>query len=208
MKKIFLESRSLEDALTVVASRLDAIGIGRLSEEIIPSTFALGRITAAPVFARYSSPFYHSAAMDGYAVRFAETLTASETSPAVLKVGVQALPVDTGDPMPEGFDAVIMIEDVNRSEDMLEIYASVTPYQNVRPIGEDIVATELIVSENHVLRPADIGALLASGHIEIAVIKKPKIAVIPTGTELVEPAIVKNRPPVPPAATLEAIDEA
>jgi putative molybdopterin biosynthesis protein len=68
----------------------------------------------------------------------------------------------------------------------------------VRPIGEDIVATELIVSENHVLRPVDIGALLASGHVEIAVIKKPKIAVIPTGTELIEPVLVKNRPPVPP----------
>jgi putative molybdopterin biosynthesis protein len=198
MKKVFLESLSLEDALKLVFRRLDTIGIGRLPEEIIRSACALGRITAAPVFARYSSPFYHSAAMDGYAVRFAETLTASETSPSVLEVGVQALPVDTGDPMPEGFDAVIMIEDVNRSKDMLEIYAPVTPYQNVRPIGEDIVATELIVSENHVLRPVDIGALLASGHIEIAVIKKPMIAIIPTGTELIEPALVKNRPPVPP----------
>ena len=198
MKKVFLESRSLEDALKIVSDRLDAIGVGRLPKEIIPSVKALGRITAAPVFARYSSPFYHSAAMDGYAVRFAETLTASEPSPSALKIGVQAIPVDTGDPMPDGFDAVIMIEDVNRSEGSIEIYAPVTPYQNVRPIGEDIVATELIVSENHVLRPVDIGALLASGHIEIDVTRRPKISIIPTGTELIEPENVKERAPVPP----------
>ncbi len=198
MKKVFLESRSLEDALKLLSDRLDAAGIGRLAAETIPSSLALGRITAAPVYARYSSPFYHSAAMDGFAVRFAETLTASEQAPATLKVGSQAFPVDTGDPMPEGADAVIMIEDVNRTADSIEIYAPVTPYQHVRPIGEDIVATELIVSENHVLRPVDIGALLASGHVEISVIKKPKIAIIPTGTELIEPETVRNRPPVPP----------
>jgi len=198
MKKVFLESLSLEDALKCLSERLDELGIHRLPEETIPSSLALGRITAAPVFARYSSPFYHSAAMDGFAVRFSDTLTATEHSPATLKLGFQAFPVDTGDPMPERADAVIMIEDVNRSSDSIEIYAPVTPYQHVRPIGEDIVATELIVSENHVLRPVDVGALLASGHVDIAVIRKPKIAVIPTGTELVEPEMVRTRQPVAP----------
>ncbi|MGO9950724.1 MAG: molybdopterin biosynthesis protein [Dissulfurispiraceae bacterium] len=198
MKKVFLESRSLEESLKMYFERLDAIGVGRLPAEILPTTCSLGRITAAPVFARYSSPFYHSAAMDGYAVRFAETLIASEQSPAMLEIGARAIPVDTGDPMPEGFNAVIMIEDVNRSAEFIEIYAPVTPYQHVRPIGEDIVATELIVSENHVLRPVDIGALLASGHLEVSVLKRPRIAIIPTGTELVDPETVKHRAPIPP----------
>ncbi|HMK55136.1 MAG TPA: molybdopterin biosynthesis protein [Dissulfurispiraceae bacterium] len=198
MKKVFLESRSLEESLRVLSELLKTRGIGRLPEETIPSKLSLGRITAAPVFARYSSPFYHSAAMDGFAVRFAETLTASEQQPALLKIGSQAVPVDTGDPMPEGFNAVIMIEDVNRSGDSIEIYAPATPYQHVRPIGEDIVATELIVPENHVLRPMDIGALLASGHIDVSVVRKPVVAIIPTGTELVEPEMVRRRAPVPP----------
>jgi putative molybdopterin biosynthesis protein len=198
MKKVFLESRSLEESLKIFFERLDSIGVGRLSVETLPTALSLGRITAAPVFARYSSPFYHSAAMDGYAVRFTETLTASEQSPGLLAIGTQAMPVDTGDPMPEGFNAVIMIEDVNRPGEFIEIYSPVTPYQHVRPIGEDIVATELIVSENHLLRPVDIGALLASGHVEVQVLKRPRIAIIPTGTELVDPETVRHRAPVPP----------
>ncbi|MDP2279716.1 MAG: molybdopterin-binding protein, partial [Nitrospirota bacterium] len=106
--------------------------------------------------------------------------------------------MDTGDPMPDGFNAVIMIEDVNvisnqqsavssQREDFIEITEPATPWQNVRVIGEDIVATELILPENHRIRPVDVGAMLAGGHIDINVRRKPKVVIIPTGTEIVEP---------------------
>lgn len=202
MKQVFLDSLSLEEAIKVLFDNLDARGLQHLSSEIINVTESLGRITAEPVFARYSSPFYHSAAMDGYAVRFADTFTASETSPCMLKIGYDAVYVDTGDPMPEGFNAVIMIEDVNiitgQEEEYIEIYQPATPYQHVRTIGEDIVATELIIPENHKIRPIDIGAMLASGHLEVSVRRRPKVAVIPTGTEIIEPETVKDRLPQPP----------
>ncbi|HZK18588.1 MAG TPA: molybdopterin biosynthesis protein, partial [Clostridia bacterium] len=96
--------------------------------------------------------------------------------------------IDTGDPMPEGFDAVIMIEDVHFLDDKtFEITAAVSPWENVRPIGEDVVATEMILPANHLIRPVDIGAILAGGLIEIKVHPKPKVALIPTGNELVQP---------------------
>lgn len=199
MKQVFLDSMSLEKARALLGERLDAAGLCRAPAERIPVQEAQGRTTAAAVFAKYSSPFYHSAAMDGYAVRFADTFGASETSPGQLKLGQQALPIDTGDPLPEGFNAVIMIEDVNRiSEEVIEIYSPATPYQHVRTIGEDIVATELIVPENHRLRAIDIGALLASGHLDIEVRKRPVVAIIPTGTEIIESETVRERPPLPP----------
>jgi putative molybdopterin biosynthesis protein len=208
MKQVFLDSLSLEDAIKVLFDNLDARGLHRLSSEIINVTESHGRITAEPVFARYSSPFCHSAAMDGYAVRFPDTFTASETSPCMLRIGYDAVYVDTGDPMPEGFNAVIMIEDVNvirqkaigerQEAEYIEIYQPATPYQHVRTIGEDIVATELIIPENHKIRHIDIGAMLASGHLEVSVKRRPKVAIIPTGTEIIEIEAVKNRPPEPP----------
>lgn len=210
MRKIFLESLSLDEAILILLRRLDAMGSYRLPPEVVNVIESAGRITAEAVFAKYSSPSYHSAAMDGYAVRFADTFTASETSPFLLKVGYDAVYVDTGAPMPEGFNAVIMIEDVNiirrRSEEgrrqvteeYIEIYQPATPYQHVRTIGEDIVSTELIIPEGHKIRPIDTGALLASGHITVSVRKKPLISVIPTGNEIIEPDIARNRHPEPP----------
>lgn len=198
MKQVFLDSLSLDKALDTLFRHIDEIGIQRMPTEKIRVVDAQGRVSAEPVFAKYSSPFYHSAAMDGYAVRFTDTFTATETSPSKLKLGEDAVYVDTGDPLPEGFNAVIMIEDVNLVDEYIEIYQSVAPYQHVRTIGEDIVATELIIPENHTIRAMDIGALLASGHLEIAVRKRPGVAVIPTGTEIIEPEQVRNRPPQPP----------
>jgi putative molybdopterin biosynthesis protein len=154
--------------------------------EIVPLDQAQGRITAAPVWAKVSSPSYDSAAMDGVAVRAQDTIGATETSPVRLEVGAQAVWVDTGDPMPPGFDAVIMVEVVHEvDESTLEIQAPVPPYHHVRPLGEDIVATELVLPENHRLRPVDIGACAAAGLTELAVRRRPRVAVIPTGTELV-----------------------
>ncbi len=202
-REIYLEGTPLHEALTKWLSRFDSEESGRpLPREIIHVKDSLGRITAEAIIAKISSPFYHSSAMDGYAVRFVDTFGASETSPKRLRTEEQAVYVDTGDPMPDGFNAVIMIEDVNivraKSKEQsaksekdesgyIEIISPATPWQNVRVIGEDIVATELILPENHRIRPVDTGAMLAAGYTEVAVRRKPKVVVIPTGTEIVEP---------------------
>jgi len=212
-KNVYIESTPLDKAMAVWETRLEREGLHRpLAPESIRVGNSLGRITAGAVIAKISSPFYHAAAMDGYAVKFSETFGASETHPVRLRIGGQALYVDTGDPMPEGFNAVIMIEEVNRvrdeqseiggrhaptessdSAEYIEIIEPATPWQHVRTIGEDIVATELILPENHKIRPMDIGALLAGGHTEIMVRRKPLVAVIPTGDELVEPGSRLNK---------------
>jgi len=192
MKKgIYIENTPLDKALKMWREELAALIRRPLHQEIVHVSELLGRITAEPVYAEISSPFYHSSAMDGYAVRFIDTIGATESMPKALSLPDMAVYVDTGDPLPDGFDAVIMIEDVSKvTEDdgeYIEVMAPATPWQHVRVIGEDIVGTELIIPENHVIRPADIGAIIAGGHREIAVRKRPSIAVIPTGTELVEP---------------------
>ena len=154
--------------------------------EEVPVDDANGRITAGPVWARTSSPHYDSAAMDGIAVRAADTIGASETSPTRLSVGEQAVWVDTGDPVPEGYDAVVMVEHVHEVDDAtVEIQAPVPPYHHVRPLGEDMVASELLLPESHMLRPVDLGACAAAGLTQLQVRRRPTVAVIPTGSELV-----------------------
>jgi putative molybdopterin biosynthesis protein len=187
-QKKFLSNTPLAEAIKMYDDALKAANIlAPLPGERVAVQDALGRVTSEAVIADISSPFYHSAAMDGYAVKFIDTFGAAETRPKRLAVPAQAIAVDTGDPMPDGFDAVIMIEDVERvSESEIEILRAATPWQHVRLVGEDIVATELIISENHVIRPVDMAAMLASGHLQVMVRRRPKIAILPTGTELVE----------------------
>jgi putative molybdopterin biosynthesis protein len=188
-QKKYLSNTPLAEALHIYNEALKAANIGvPLPGERVAISDALGRITSEAVIAKISSPFYHSAAMDGYAVKFIDTFGAAETRPKRLATPSQAVAVDTGDPMPDGFDAVIMIEDVEKvSAGEIEILKAATPWQHVRLVGEDIVATELVISENHVIRPVDMAAMIASGHKTVMVRKRPVIAVIPTGTELVEP---------------------
>ncbi len=186
-RRYYLSDIPLDDALNRFFTALeDAGALAHTPSEIVPLTDARGRVTADPVWAKISSPHYDSAAMDGIAVRSANTLGATETSPLRLMVGEQAVWVDTGDPMPDGFDAVIMVEVVHEIDvDTLEIQSPAAPYQHVRPLGEDIVATELVLPENHILRPVDLGACAAAGLSELSVRSKPRVAVIPTGNELV-----------------------
>ena len=158
---------------------------------------ALGRVTAEPVWARISSPHYHASAMDGFAIRAVSTHGALPSKPVTLRVGPEAEYVDTGDPLPDWANAVIPIENVEsleedgrltaeiRNADAIRIRASVTPWSHVRPLGEDIVATQLVLPAGHVLKAVDLGAIAASGHQEIRVARKPKVAILPTGTELV-----------------------
>lgn len=184
-KNVFISAMPLDNAVSIWLSALGRIE--RPPSETVNVRDAIGMVTASAVSARISSPFFHSSAMDGYAVKHADTFGASETSPKRLEIGRDAVYADTGDPLPEGMNAVIMIEDVNKSGNAIEIIAPATPWQNVRPIGEDIVATELILPENHIIRPMDASAMLAGGHTEVAVRKKPRITIIPTGDEIVEP---------------------
>ena len=186
-RRYYLSDIPLDDALSKFFAALErAGGLTPMPSETIPIDRARGRVTAAPVWARVSSPHYDSAAMDGIAVRAADTVGATETSPLRLAVGEQAVWVDTGDPMPPDFDAVIMVEVVEEVDAAtLEIRAPVAPYQHVRPLGEDIVATELVLPENHLLRPVDLGACAAAGLDALAVRRRPRVVVIPTGSELV-----------------------
>ncbi len=202
-RKIYLEQTPLNEAIEKWTNKFIENGMNKpLEGEQIKVIDSLGRITAEPVFAKISSPFYHSSAMDGYAVKFTDTIGASEGRPKKLKIPDQAVYVSTGDPIPNGFNAVIMVEDVNlirtRTSDIrhqtsetpieyIEIIAPVTPWQHIRTVGEDIVITELILPENHKIRPIDIGAMLAGGLTEIKARKKPKVVIIPTGSEIVEP---------------------
>jgi len=149
----------------------------------LPVADAVGRVTAAPVWAARSSPAFDSAAMDGIAVRAEDTVGASDTSPVVLPAGAYEV-VDTGDPLPPGYDAVIMREDVHHTGAGAEVRAAVPPYQHVRTIGEDISATELLLPEGHRLRPVDAAASAAAGVVELEVRRAPRVVVVPTGDEI------------------------
>ena len=175
-RRYYLSDIPLDEALARFFDALDeAGGLAHAPSEVVPLADARGRVTAEPVWARVSSPHYDSAAMDGIAVRASDTIGATETSPLRLAVDEQAVWVDTGDPMPDGFNAVIMVEVVHEVDvDTLEIQSPAAPYQHVRPLGEDIVATELVLPENHTLRPVDLGACAAAGLSELPVRRKPE----------------------------------
>ena len=150
----------------------------------VPVGQAVGRVTAEPVWALRSSPAFDSAGMDGIAVRAADTVGAGETTPVLLAVGEFEV-IDTGDPLPAGYDAVIMREHVHRTADgRAELRAAVPPYQHVRTIGEDITASELLLPVGHRLRPVDIAACASAGATELVVRRRPKVVIVPTGDEI------------------------
>lgn len=186
-RRIYLEDVALEEAMSTFFGALEAAGaLAPLPAEDVPLVESPERITAEPVWAKVSSPFYHSAAMDGVAVRAEETHGATKTSPVRLAVGEQARWVDTGNVIPSGFDSVIMVEDVQRvGEAEIEILAPAAPWQHVRPLGEDLVATELVLPESHQIRATDLGALAGAGVAAVPVRRRPRVAVIPTGSELI-----------------------
>ena len=187
-RTIFLEDVPLETARERFARSLEAAGVRGGAQERVALDEALGRVTAASVFARLSSPHYHACAMDGIAVAASRTRGARETAPVELRVGSEAVFVDTGDPLPAATDAVIPIEDVEmREAGRVAIRAAVAPFAHVRAIGEDIVATETVVAAGRTLEPADLAALAAAGVSEVS-------ALITTGTELVPPDVEHPAP--------------
>jgi molybdopterin molybdotransferase/putative molybdopterin biosynthesis protein len=155
----------------------------RLEVVRLPLAQAVGRVTAEPVWATRSSPPFDAAAMDGIAAHSADTIGASETSPVRLEAGSFEI-VDTGDPIPSDFDAVVMREDVHEVEGGVELQSAAAPYQHVRSIGEDVSAAELLLPAGHRLRPVDVAAAGAAGATELAVRRRPVVTVIPTGDEI------------------------
>jgi putative molybdopterin biosynthesis protein len=178
---------SLREAKHLVFDHFFKHSFSAKKKEVVVSTEAVGRILSTPVSATISSPHFNSAAMDGVAVIAENTFGACEAKPQELVISEEAEYINTGQVVPEKFNAVIMIEHVEvLSKNKVRIENPVFPWQNVRKIGEDIIATELIYPRNHKITPYCIGALISAGVYEVCVRKKPKIIIIPTGSELVD----------------------
>src|SRR5512142_102238 len=191
---VYLHDIPLFEAQARLKQALQDADLWRVLEtETIPlDENALGRVTAAPVWAKISSPHYHASAMDGFAVRAVTTNGALPSKPVTLQIGPEAAYVDTGDPVPDWANAVIPIENVESLDELgnitteirnplsIRIRAAVAPWSHVRPLGEDIVATQLVLPAGHILKPVDLGAIAASGHQEINVARRPKVAILPT----------------------------
>jgi putative molybdopterin biosynthesis protein len=199
-RNIYLDLMTIPEAIDKVTSALDRDGLMRT--ETIPSHEAAGRVLARPVYARTSSPTFHSAAMDGIAVKAASTFAAREGRPIRLVRNRDYVPVNTGNPLPEGMDAVIMIEDVlEDTGESVTIEKGAFPMQHVRRIGEDIVATELLLPQNRTLSPYDIGALLSAGIWEVTVWEPVRMTFIPTGDEVLD---FTTRPQPKPGQVIES----
>lgn len=183
----YLENKELTQAITEYTTRLD-LEEKVLEEEELLLQDALDRITSRGVMAHISAPHYYACAMDGIAVRSKETFGATDTTPVHLMLGEGYEPVDTGDPLPDGMDAVVMIEDVvYEKEGVATLRSAAHPWQHIRQIGEDICQEEMILPSNMKITPAAIGAMLAGGIGKVWVYRRPVVGLIPTGDEIVPP---------------------
>ncbi|MFC1925910.1 molybdopterin biosynthesis protein [Chloroflexota bacterium] len=188
-RQFYLEDIPLEQARQRFAAALERAGsAGIMPGEQLPIEKGMGRVTAEAIWAVVSSPHYHASAMDGVAVRAEDTIGASEVTPIKLRIGEEAQWIDTGEPLPGGYNAVIMIEYIQQIEEkVIEIMSPVAPWQHVRSMGEDIVSSELLLPQNHLMRPVDLGAVAQAGITSVNVYCQPRVAIIPTGSELVSP---------------------
>lgn len=186
-RNLYLKTTPVQEAIDIYRSEVEKRV--ELQYETIPVTESLNRITGKAVYAKYCSPLFNAAAMDGIAVNAAKTEGASEGTPVELVFGKDYRIIDTGDPIHEPYDAVIMAEDLLETEDenKVKIISPAVPWQHIRPVGEDIVAGEMILPGRHCIRPIDVGVLLSGGIVEIEVVKNPTVAIFPTGTEIIEP---------------------
>ena len=189
-RQVYLAMKSVEEAREIFLSKFGDMKAG---VEQISAEESLGRVTAEPIFAKISTPTYHSAAMDGVAVRAEGTYGTTERNPKTLTVGEDAIWINTGQAIPQGFNAVIMVEKLHEIDtEHLEIRAPAYPWQHVRKVGEDIVATQLLLPQNHRIRPYDVGAMVSAGVFSLKVWQRPKAVIIPTGSELVHHKEIKD----------------
>ncbi|PSP45389.1 molybdopterin molybdenumtransferase MoeA, partial [Halobacteriales archaeon QH_6_66_25] len=154
---------------------------------------AVGHVLADDVEAVRPVPHYDRAAMDGYAVRAADTFGATDRSPArferaeeIVDAGT-AVQVNTGSAVPGGADAVVMVEETERRDDSLLVYDAVAERENVAPAGEDVEASQHLFGAGHRLTPSDVALLRAAGREAVPVREQPRVSVLPTGEELVDP---------------------
>ena len=188
MASHYLTSVSLEEAKSEYLKLLVQNGM-KPQKEFIPVAESAGRIAAGPIYARICAPCYNAGAMDGVALEAKLTFDASEDKPVLLSIE-QYKHINTGDPLPVGCDAVIMAEDVTELEDgSIELYKTVAPWQHIRQIGEDICAGEMILPSYSLISPAAIGAMIAGGIYEVAVLKRPVVGMILSGNELAQPTV-------------------
>lgn len=197
-RQTYRNLKPLHEAQEIFFSRFRNLLMG---PETVPVRQALGRLLVGPVKAARSVPAYNASAVDGMAVRASLTFSAFPETPVLLSAGRDVVQVNTGDPLPEQTDAVVMIEKVELSDDGCEIRESVYPWQNVRKTGEDIVKGEILLPAYHRIRSYDQGALLAAGIQSVEVFRKPRVLIIPTGDEIVPPEEIRD--PVPPGTILE-----
>lgn len=202
MGRIFKKRTSVDESLRLFLERISTL---RNTEEISLET-CTGRILAEAVISERNVPHYRRAAMDGYAVRASDTMGASPANPVMLQLSDRVEEgsstwVHTGTAVPEGADAVVMVEDTVTAGNLVEIRVQVYPNRNVGQIGEDIKQGDLVFEEGHLLRPCDAAVLASLGLDRMKVFKKPVVAVIPTGDELVSRQ--KDRDVPPPGMVLE-----
>jgi putative molybdopterin biosynthesis protein len=183
-RNIYLDTQPIETARQILMDTFK----DRVTEvEAMDVVSAQNRVLASPAIAKLSSPNFHAAAMDGMAVNAKDTFGACEDDPRVLVPGETGFWVNTGHALPPGTNAVIMIEHLNViDEKTVEIEAPVFPWQHVRKMGEDIVATKLLFPRGHQINAYAMGALLSGGVFQAEVYKRPRVLIIPTGSELVQ----------------------
>jgi len=197
-RQTYRNLKPLDEAKNIFFSRFSGFLV---ETEIAPVRQSLGRLLVEPVKAARSVPAYNASAVDGMAVRAAATFSAFPETPVYLSHGIEAIQVDTGDPLPEGTDAVVMIEKVELTAERCEIRESVYPWQNVRKTGEDIIRGEILLPSYHRIRSYDQGALMAAGILSVRVYRKPRVLIIPTGDEILQPEEAED--PLQPGTILE-----
>ena len=186
MRNLYLKTISVEEAHKKYYDSLKRTNFSFFDIEFVNTIDSLGRITSEAIYAKNNSPAFNAAAMDGVCVDSKVTKNASEENPVILKIGKDIKVVDTGDPINNPYDAVIMAEDlIQIDESTYKIISPISGWENVRPIGEDIVKGEMIIESNHIIKPIDIGALVAGGIVGFNCYKKKKVGIIPTGDEIV-----------------------
>lgn len=181
----YLSNITLQEGMEKYCKFLD---INKLRDtEYIDAEKSLNRMSSEAIYANLSAPFYNCSAMDGIAVKSELTFLANEQNIITLEESKDYIVVDTGDPIPKEFDAVIMVEDLlEKEENSVKIIKPAIPWQHVRCLGEDVVEKEMIIPSFHTIRPQDIGSMISGKIDKIQVFKEFKVGIIPTGTELID----------------------
>jgi len=195
-RKIFRTLISLEEANTRLLKFFDPRPVG---EETVPVEKSLGRIISDDIISQIDIPGFDRAAMDGYAVRAADTFGSEEEHPVVLKVvgrveagenptsevaSGKAVEIATGAPIPKGSNSVVMVEYTHERDGSVEIRRPVTPGENVMAAGSDIMAGELVLRKGDRFTSREVGLIAALGVETVKVYRKPRVAIISTGNEI------------------------